>query len=186
MPTSVPSIASKGRGKMWTSRKQKAQMLGLNTWPLPWHPNCWSCPLTLFERDLYWDPPYPLSTWRPEAHPSPLDTPPLQLGKTRQPKQRECCFHSPSMKINPCWAFQLKELAHREGGWGGGHRDRKGKRVCLQERPETHRNQRGWWWAVTHSSPHPVMQPAPLHPPPPSAKQCEMLLHQEETSRREL
>lgn len=53
-------------------------------------------------------------------YPSPQDPAPPPLGTARQPKQREGCFRSPSMKINPRWALQLKELANagRRGGTG--------------------------------------------------------------------
>lgn len=58
--------------------------------------------------------------------PSPQDPAPPPLGTARQPKQREGCFRSPSVKINPHWALQLKELADAEG-----RRGREGKGFCF-------------------------------------------------------
>lgn len=138
MPTSVPSIATKGRGKMWTSLKQKVQKLGLNTWPLLWHPNCWSCPLTLFERDLYWDPP-PLhvASWGPPQAPG-HSTP--STGKVTAAKTKRALFSLPIRENKPLLSFPA-EGASWWRGWrvaGGGRGTGKARgSVCKRGQKPT-------------------------------------------------
>lgn len=122
---------------------------------LPSHP-VWEGPIP---RHSLPNPSANSSVWPPvRPSPRPQDTVPPPLGMAQQPKQRESCFHSPSLKINPRWAFQLKELAN-VGERGVGERMRRqGFLFCKWSQKPTETNTAADEVSNTLPPPSPVTQ----------------------------